>query len=144
MNGILRAKVLRAARLAVNSCLSILALSGGLLTAQTATVVGYPANFDAVNNTGQETHGFEIEADGISSSDLTRIFGSNFIQPGGPCLIRYCTGTAVDFAGGVYIRWTSPWDPNTGTFTQTTPLPNGTYVGGESCWTFGLGVAYPT
>jgi hypothetical protein len=143
MNGIQRKKVLDAARIAAYSCLAILALNGGPLTAQTATVVGYPANFDAVNNTGQETHGFEIEADGISSSDITRIFGSNGGQANLPCLIRYCMGTAVDFAGGVYIRWASPWDPNTGTFTQTTPLPNGTYVGGESCWTFGLGGAYP-
>jgi hypothetical protein len=144
MNKIQRAIVFRAVRLAAGSCLSILALSGGLLRAQTATVVGYPSNFDAVNNTGGETHGFEIEADGISSSDLTRIFGDNFIEPGGPCLIRYCMGTAVDFPGGVYIRWASPWDPNAGMFTQTTPVPNGTYVGGESCWTYGLGAAYPT
>jgi hypothetical protein len=71
MNGIQRTKVLDAARIAAYSGLAILALNGGLLTAQTATVVGYPANFDAVNNTGQETHGFEIEADGISSSDIT-------------------------------------------------------------------------
>jgi hypothetical protein len=143
MNGIQRDEILRVGKFAAGLCLPLLVLTGGLLSAQTATVVGYPANFDAVNNTGQETHGFEIEADGISSSDITRIFGSNFIQPGGPCLIRYCMGTAVDFPGGVYIRWTSPWDANTATFTQTTPLPNGAYVGGESCWTFGLGSAYP-
>jgi hypothetical protein len=112
------------------------------LKAQTATIVGYPANFDAVNTTGEETHGFEIEADGISSSDITRIFGGNF-TPNLPCLIRYCKGTAVDFPGGVYIRWTSQWDPNTGTFPLGTPLPNGTYIGGESCWTGGLGAQYP-
>lgn len=107
--------------------------------AQTATIVGYPANFDAVNTTGDVTHGFEIEADGITSADITRIFGGF----GGTCYIRYCQGTAVDFQGGVYIRWTSPWDPNTGQFTLATPVPNGTYVGGESCWIFGLGAAYP-
>jgi hypothetical protein len=135
-------RILKAAR-AGAPLLPIALLGAGLLQAQTATVVGYPANFDAVNTTGQETHGFEIEADGISSSDLTRIFGGNFIQNNGPCLIRYCVGTSVDFPGGVYIRWTSPWDPNTGTFTQTTPLPNGAYVGGESCWIYGLGAAYP-
>jgi hypothetical protein len=109
---------------------------------QTATIVGYPANFDAVNNTGQVTHGFEIEADGIQSSDITRIFGGSWVA-NGPCNIRYCEGTATDFPGGVYIRWMSPWDPNTGQFTQGTPLPDGTYVGGESCWTGGLGSSYP-
>jgi hypothetical protein len=109
--------------------------------AQTATIVGYPANFDAVNTTGQVTHGFEIEADGIQSSDINRIFGSP--GPGLPCYIRYCAGVATNFPGGVYIRWESPWDPNAQQFTQGTPIPNGTYIGGESCWTFGLGANYP-
>ncbi len=109
------------------------------LNAQTATIVGYPANFDAVNTTGAPTYGFEIEADGIQSSDLTRIFGGT---PPSGCVIRYCTGSAVDFPGGVYIRWQSPWNAATQQFTQSTPVPNGTYIGGESCWTFGLGANY--
>ncbi|MGA7236674.1 MAG: hypothetical protein WBY44_13390, partial [Bryobacteraceae bacterium] len=73
------------------------------LHAQTATIVGYPVNFDTVNDTGQVTHGFEIEADGLQPSDMTRVFGG--VQPG--CFIRYCTGSIVPFAGGVYIRWVS-------------------------------------
>ncbi len=91
MNAIQRDKILNAGRFAVKSCLSILLATAGLLQAQTATIVGYPSNFDAVNNTGEVTHGFEIEADGISSSDLLGIFGGNF---NGSCLIRYCQGTA--------------------------------------------------
>ena len=109
--------------------------------AQTAVIVGYPSNFDAVNNTGGNVYGFEMEADGISSSDLTRIFGGVWTA-GQPCVIRYCEGTPVDFPGGVYIRWTSPWDPATQTFTLSTPVPNGTLVNGESCWTIGLGARY--
>jgi hypothetical protein len=108
--------------------------------AQTATVIGYPTNFDAVNTTGQITHGFEIEADGIQSSDVPRIFGSP--GPGLPCYIRYCAGVAIDFPGGVYIRWESPWDSIAQQFTQGTSLPNGTYITGESCWTLGLGANY--
>lgn len=109
------------------------------IRAQTATIVGYPANFDAINNTGGDAHGFEIEADGISSADVNRVFGG--IAPG--CYIRYCTGQMFDFPGGVYIRWMSPWDPNTQQFTLATPVPNGTVATGESCWTFGLGARYP-
>jgi uncharacterized repeat protein (TIGR02543 family) len=105
--------------------------------AQTPVIVGYPSNFDAINNTGGSVYGFEIEADGITSQDITRIFGG---AP--PCYIRYCQGFAVDFAGGVYIRWTSPYDPNTQQFTLSTPIPNGTLVTGESCWTIGLGARY--
>jgi hypothetical protein len=114
-----------------------------LSPAQTATVVGIPANFDAINDTGGDTHGFEIEADGITSADLTRIFGNNFFVNGGPCFIRYCQGTAIDFPGGVYIRWTSPWDPAAQQFTLATPIPNGTLASGESCWTVALGARYP-
>lgn len=108
--------------------------------AQTPTIVGSPANFDVVNDTGQVPHGFEIEADGINSSDITRIFGS----PGGnfACYIRYCAGTATSFAGGVYIRWQSPYDAASGQFTVGTPIPLGSMVSGESCWTGGMGANY--
>src|SRR5690348_9363524 len=112
------------------------------LQSQTPLIVGYPANFDTFNNTGAPTNGFEIEADGIQPSDVTRVFGGVWI-PGQPCVIRYCQGSIVPFAGGVYIRWMSPWDPNTQQFTLSTPVSNGTTTAGESGWTMGLGVAYP-
>jgi hypothetical protein len=108
------------------------------LDAQTASIVGTAANFDAVNTTGGMTYGFEIEADGIQVSDIYRIFGG--LAPN--CMIRYCTGTAVPFPGGVYIRWMSRVDPATNQFLDATPLPNGTFSGGESCWTGGLGSNY--
>src|SRR5947209_20392507 len=84
--------------------------------AQTPLVVGYPANFDAFNNTGAPVNGFEIEADGIQPADVTRVFGGVWVA-GQPCVIRYCQGTIVPFPGGVYIRWMSPWDQNTQQFT---------------------------
>lgn len=112
--------------------------------AQTPVIVGYPANFDTYNNTGAPVYGFEIEADGIQPSDVTRVFPSNFpVAPGTPCVIRYCFGTVTPFAGGVYIRWMSPWDPNAQQFTISTPTYNGTVATGESCWTAGLGARYP-
>lgn len=114
-----------------------------ILQAQTPTIVGYPANFDAYNNTGAPVYGFEIEADGIQTSDVTRIFPSNFIQQPGQCIIRYCFGTATPFAGGVYIRWESPYDPVAQQFTISTPIANGMVATGESCWTLGLGARYP-
>ena len=73
-----------------------------LLRAQTATIVGYPVNFDTVNDTGEETHGFEIEADGIQVSDITRIFGGS-----GPALLhpvlhraRRCRSRAACISAG--------------------------------------------
>jgi len=136
-------RTITAAASAFRSTAFVLAMLAAPLAsqAQTPVIVGYPANFDAVNNTGGPVYGFEMEADGISSSDLTRIFGGVWIA-GQPCVIRYCQGVAVDFPGGVYIRWTSPWDPASQQFTQSTPVPNGTLVSGESCWTIGLGARY--
>ncbi len=121
--------------------LLLLVVLGGLLTAQAQApaMVGTLGNFDVLNNTGEETHGFEIQLEGVHSADIYRIFGNW----GGTNVIRYGAGTATDYAGGVYIRWTSPWDPNTQTFTLATPLPgNRTTVPGESCWTLGMGAAY--
>jgi hypothetical protein len=112
------------------------------INAQIPTVVGSPANFDVVNDTGQVARGFEIEADGISSTDVYRIFGSPGV-PNIPCYIRYCAGTATDFPGGVYIRWQSPYDAASGQFTLGTPLPLGSMVSGESCWTVAMGGNYP-
>ena len=129
-----------ASKRAFMAALGLAAISiPGALHAQTATIVGYPVNFDTVNDTGQVTHGFEIEADGLQPSDMTRVFGG--VQPS--CFIRYCTGSIVPFPGGVYIRWVSPYDPATGQFTEGTPLPNGTVASGESCWTGSLGNRYP-
>lgn len=112
---------------------------------QTPTIVGYPANFDAYNNTGAPVYGFEMEVDGIQPGDVTRVFPSNFpVAPGQPCVIRYCVGTVTPFPGGVYVRWSGAWDPNAQQWTLSTPPANGTVATGESCWTGGLGARYPT
>ena len=116
------------------------ALSAAQLAAQTVTVVGLPVNFDAINDTGQTVHGFEIEADGIQVNDVTRVFGG--FAPG--CYIRYCTGVVVPFNGGVFIRWTSPYDAQAGQFTQGTPPYAGGVATGESCWVPALGARYNT
>ncbi len=108
--------------------------------AQAAALVGSLANFDALNNTGEEAHGFEIQMEGIASGDIYRIFGNW----GGTNVIRYGAGTAIDIPGGVIVRWASPWDPATGAFSLATPVPPTlTTVPGESCWTLGMGAAYP-
>ncbi|HXB75152.1 MAG TPA: hypothetical protein VNY05_43370 [Candidatus Acidoferrales bacterium] len=113
-----------------------------VMQAQTPVTVGFPANFDAFNTTGAPINGFEIEADGIQASDVTRVFGGVWVS-GQPCVIRYCQGSIVPFAGGVYIRWMSPWDPAAQQFTLSTPVSNGTVTAGESCWTMGLAARYP-
>jgi uncharacterized protein (TIGR03437 family) len=95
---------------------------------QTQTLFGTLSNFDVFNDTGQETHGFEIELDGITSKDVSVTFGS-------PYQARYGTPVLVDFAGGVYVRYQSPYDAARQVFTGTTPIPPAiTPTAGHSCW----------
>ena len=108
--------------------------------AQAVVMAGNYQNFDVLNNTGRQACGFEMEVHGVSSSQLTRIFPSNF----NASVIRYGFGTATDFPGGVYVRWESPYDPASGQFSSCTPVPpTMTTVPGDSCWTLGMpGGAY--
>jgi hypothetical protein len=109
--------------------------------AQAVVMAGNYQNFDVLNNTGGPTEGFEMEVYGVSSSQLTRIFPSNWNAG----VIRYGFGTATDFPGGVYVRWVAPYDPNTGQFTTSTPVPPSlTTVPGDSCWTLGMPNTYWT
>lgn len=109
--------------------------------AQAVVMAGSYQNFDVLNNTGAPTYGFEMEVWGVSASQLTRIFPSNFNAG----VIRYGFGTATDFPGGVYVRWIAPWDPATGQFTTATPVPPSlSTVPGDSCWTLGMPNTYQT
>src|SRR5947209_17748771 len=69
-------------------------------TATTApiTLFGSLSNFDVLNDTGQVAHGFEIELDGINS--IGGSFDAN----------RYGAPVVVPFAGGLYVRYESPYD----------------------------------
>ena len=39
---------------------------------------GTLSNFDVFNDTGEETHGFEIELDGIAGTDVSFTFGAPY------------------------------------------------------------------
>ncbi len=94
---------------------------------------GTLSNFDVFNDTGEETHGFEIELDDVSSSDISYEFGAPYERYGNPKL--------VDFPGGVYVRYESPYDPQAKAFTQATPVAGSpiTPTLGHQCWTGGSG-----
>ena len=120
------------------TCLSAASIGA---QAQAIVMAGVYQNFDVLNNTGAPTYGFEMEVWGVSKSQLTRIFPSNFYAT----VIRYGFGTATDFPGGVYVRWIAPWDPATATFTTATPVPPSlTSVPGDSCWRLGMPTTYDT
>jgi len=79
--------------------------------AQTATIEGFLSNFDVVNETGQDAHGFEIQLEGAVQNDL---YYTSYGQ-------QYGMPTVTPYATGVRVRWESPYDAGRGQYTYTTP-----------------------
>ncbi len=93
--------------------------------AQTATVYGQLGNFDVINHTGHDGHGFEIEMEGIHPEDVYYSFSAQ----------RYGAATVTPTATGIKVRWASAY--SNGAFTQTTlaHAPNTPFAG--SCYQWG-------
>lgn len=93
--------------------------------AQTATVYGQLGNFDVVNHTGHDAHGFEIELEGIHPEDVYYTFLAQ----------RYSAPTITATTTGVLVRWTSAYAG--GAFAQTTTAraANTNFAG--SCYQWG-------
>ena len=106
-------------RVLAGLALFLLALSPAAL-AQTANVYGALGNFDIVNNTGHDAHGFEVELEGVQQNDVVSTYTYQ----------RYGSPTYISTATGVIVRWTSAYDPATQTWMQTTVAhPAGNFAG---------------
>ena len=110
------------------------ALAGTLpLHPAAGAVYGTLGNFDVVNDTGTTAHGFEIDLEGISVSDVTDTFGgAGRYFP--PTVERYGSPTVSATATGVRVIYQATfsgggWNVGTPSGVFTTP--------GESCWTGG-------
>jgi hypothetical protein len=93
------------------TALSLSLLGAAAARAQTATIEGTLSNFDVVNESGYDAHGFEIQLEGAMEGDL---YYTAFGQ-------QYGTARIVPYATGVKVRWESPYDASTHQFTKTTP-----------------------
>lgn len=125
--------------------LFMLAVSTIFVQAQTATIYGALGNFDIINNTGQDAHGFEVELEGVQQKDIYYTYSYQ----------RYGSPSFIATATGVIVRWTSAYSTATQSFVQTTVAhaPNtafaGTcYMGGTNydnsgCEHFGISLTYP-
>jgi hypothetical protein len=90
----------------------------------TVTMFGALANFDVLNDRGQETFGFQIELDGITPAQI----GGTFIYN------RYGSPTIMPFSGGVNVRYMAQWDSVRQAFTTGTPVAvNTTPTTGHQC-----------
>ena len=96
-------------------------------SAGSSAVIGFLGNFDVINDTGSNAHGFEIELEGLHSTDITDTFGG----PGR----GFPTGRG--FGAGSVERYGSPViaDYNNGAVFGTTVTYRGLFNG--SSWDFG-------
>ncbi|MDT7602206.1 MAG: hypothetical protein QOF61_203 [Acidobacteriota bacterium] len=90
--------------------LILLALAPTGARAQSATVSGSLSNFDVINHTEHEAHGFEIELEGLQPADVYSTFN---VQ-------RYGSPQITPSATGVRVRWSSAYDAAAQAFAQTT------------------------
>lgn len=114
------------------------ALFGSVLSVRSAvaqTTYGTLSNFDVFNDTGQDCHGFEIELDGISSSNVTYTFGAPYERYGNPQIVDDPANNRV------FVRYESPYNMGANKFTETTPQAPSpiTPTNGHACWTGGSG-----
>jgi hypothetical protein len=120
-----------------------------------ASVFGTLGNFDVINDTGEMAHGFEIELEGLHSSDITDTFGglnrgfpsgtgfdplTAVVRYGAPSITEYSNGSVF----GTRITYAATFSPGAsgspGSWDFGTP--SGSFITpGDNCWTGG-GVGY--
>lgn len=117
--------------------LSVGGFGGAPAAAQGVTTYGTLSNFDAVNDTRNDCHGFEIELEGISPSDVVCTFGASG-DPANP-YNRYGDPVTVPIAGGVIVRYASAYDSANHRWAATTPqaVPPYPQTMGHQCWSLG-------
>ena len=110
----------------------VLAAAGPVPVAMAVTTYGTLDNFDVINDTGGETHGFEIELEGIASTDVVYTFGAPYQRYGDPAVVPNASNT------GVIVRYAATFAA--AAWSATTPIAVQPYLPtqGHSCWTGGV------
>ena len=91
----------------------------GATTSHASTAYGTLNNFDCVNDTGVEAHGFEIELDDVHSKDITYTYDYNHY--GVP---KITEDNADPLHPKVFVRYASAKNPD-GTWAAYTAIPAG-------------------
>ena len=106
-----------------------------------AGVYGSLANFDVVNDTGETAHGFEIDIEGITPSEITSLFGDASRWPG---MERYGSPVVTSTGTGVKIVYEATY--GAGGWSSGTPSGTLPVSPSDSCWPYGApsyGPNYP-
>jgi hypothetical protein len=122
--------------LGITSFVGLLCFGSGTLAVASGSIYGTMSNFDVYNETETESHGAEIELEGIHIEDIYRTFPSNYDNES---IAEYDDGTTF----GTRIIYTG-YNLNPGGFLAPVVNPtstNGhTCVGTEGCEHFGFSV----
>jgi len=89
-----------------------------LSSANASIMYGALSNFDCINDTGSTAHGFEIELDGIKTSDVVYTFGAPYNRYGTPTITTDGTNTFVTYAS-TYSNGAWATGTNSGTYPAT-------------------------
>lgn len=106
--------------------------------APTPLTYGTLDNFDVINDTGGETHGFEIELEGISVADVPYTFGAPYQRYGDPTITSPSPGVVVIRYAATYSG--GQWGSTVAGAPGSTPIAVAPYLPtqGHSCWTGGV------
>ncbi|MGD9634528.1 MAG: hypothetical protein AB7G28_20260 [Pirellulales bacterium] len=121
-------------------------------TTTSAAVIGFLGNFDVINDTGQTCYGFEIELEGIHSSEVTDVFGgpgrgfptgrgydpaTSVERYGSPTITEYVNGAVF----GTRVTYSALYDGTNWDYSTPT-TPSGAFITpGDNCWSGG-GLGY--
>lgn len=114
-----------------------------------AAVVGFLGNFDVINDTGETAYGFEIELEGLHSSDISDVFGgpgrgfptgrgfdpaTSVERYGSPTITEYTNGAVF----GTKVTYSALYDGMSWDYST----PSGSFITpGDNCWSGG-GLGY--
>ncbi len=100
------------------SCIAALAVFAAN-PARASTAYGDLNNFDVVNDTGTECHGFEIELEDIHSTDITYTYDWNHY--GAPTITEDNSDPAHP---KVFVRYAAKYNTATNTYSSYTAVPS--------------------
>ncbi len=100
------------------SCIAALAVFASA-PARASTAYGDLNNFDVINDTGSDCHGFEIELEDIHSTDITYTYDWNHY--GAPTIAEDNSDPAHP---RVFVRYAAKYDAATNSYSSYTAIPS--------------------
>lgn len=117
-----------------------------------AAILGFLGNFDVINDTGSTCYGFEIDLEGVHSSEVTDVFGgpgrgfpsgrgydplTSVERYGSPSVVEYTSGATY----GTKVTYKANYDGMSWDFNTPSTSPGNFVTPGDNCWTGG-GLGY--